>query len=691
MVDYSISNGICILRLNNPPANAINFQVLEALCLAVNRANTDNAAHGIIITGTNDQFSAGADVAIFEKIKTADEAKRTSRLFQEAFDAIETSQKPIAAAVVGTVMGGALELSMACHFRICAHGCRFGMSEIKLGINPGAGGTQRLPRLVGLEAALEMLLTGRPIGSDDALDLGLVDAVCEKDRLVETCRNLIESSPRPIDASNRTNKVSDKPINEKAFLNAQKHIQSMRPENIAAAQIIEAVKIGLLDSYKAGLIKEQEAFAQCMETSVARNLIYLFFATRKTGKPPAMEAVKTKSINRVAVIGMGSMGSGIAQAFAIAGKSVIVLDADTRMAEKGLQGIKASLERKVRRGAITWEKALDISNCFTPIKSIDEIGQVGLIIEAVFENIQVKQSLIEQINNVCSPDAIIASNTSTINLDLLAEKLTDPGRLVGLHFFNPAHSMPIVEVVQCKATRPDIIATAMKCVKDLRKTPILVKNSVGFAVNRIFIPYFMEAFQLLEEGNAPQEIDAAMKQFGFPMGPLSTMDMTGIDILAMSDLQMQAAFPYHLPLPRATRELVAQGLLGQKTGAGVYKYGKGGISAEPNDQLVSIIDRVRLESGIVPRAINRDAIIDRLVMRLIGEAFRVFEEGIVLKESDLDVASVLAAGFPDFRGGVMKYAHEIGMDTVKTRLDTLAGQLGDRFRPCSYLLKKTGE
>jgi 3-hydroxyacyl-CoA dehydrogenase/enoyl-CoA hydratase/carnithine racemase len=690
MVDFIISNGMCILQLRNPPLNAITIQLIDELTAFISRANAQDNIKGIIIMGSDEHFSAGADVNIFEKMTTAEEARDISRRFQEAFDVVENSSKPVAAALAGMVLGGALELAMACRFRVCTPTSRFGMSEVKLGINPGAGGTQRLPRIVGPEAALEILLTGRPINADDANRIGLIDAISEKDRIVETCRNLLSTSPLPTAASCRTDKISDQSSNEKAFQNAQKLLERSRPEIIAPQQILEAVKTGVEHSFQSGLLKERDAFARCMETIAARNLLYLFLATRKTGKVPESDSGTPRAIDRVAVIGMGAMGSGIAQAFAHAGKSVIVFDSHAPNVEKALKGVAESLERKVKRGAMNEQQALDIQKRIAPVGSIADIGRIDLIVEAVFEDSAVKQTLMDQLGVACSGETIIASNTSTIDLDLLAGRLPEPGRFMGLHFFNPAHSMPLVEVVQCKTTSPDVTTAAMRCMKDLRKTPVLVKNSAGFAVNRIFIPYFMEAFALFEEGASPREIDASMTKFGFPMGPLSTIDMTGIDILAMTDRQMQAAFPYHLPVPRIVRELVGLGLLGQKTGAGVYKYQKGDTTPRANDRAEMLVDSIRRVSGAAARAIGVDEMVDRLVLRLVGEAFRVVEEGIVGRESDLDVASVLGAGFPDFRGGVLKYAYDQGIDNSITRLRTLADKFGERFRPCQYIINKMG-
>ena len=692
MIEYSKSDGICIVHLNNPPLNAIGFELLEELVAAVNRANAEEDVRGIIVTGSDDHFSAGADVNIFKEIDSAEEAVRMSRIYQEAFDAVENSPKPCAAAVAGNVIGGALELAMACHFRACTRRTKFNSPEVMLGINPGAGGTQRLPRLIGAEAALKMILTAKAISADEALDLGLVDKVCEADELVATACELLQSGERRRAGvtSRRTDKISEAKANDEAFEQAQKLIENVRPEIIAPKRIIEAVRAGIDNSYQAGLKAEQEAFAECMETLATRNKIYLFFATRKTGKVPELEAQTPTRIATTAVVGTGSMGAGIAQTLASSGLAVIMTDTDEQAVERAIGRIRKSLERKVQRGRMSRRHADEMLGRISIAEGWDDIGKADIVVEAVFEDVAVKRAVISQIEATCRSDAIIASNTSTIDLDKLAEGLNHPRRLIGLHFFNPAHAMPLVEVIRRDATEPGVIAAAMTLVKDIRKTPVLVKNRAGFVVNRLFIPYLKEAFQLLEDGAEPRAVDVAMVDFGFEMGPLTLIDMAGLDILAFTDKQMCSAFSHHLPLSRVATSLVEQGRLGQKTAAGVYKYQKGDYTPRDSDLTRSIIAGVQNEAGKVPRDVNADEITDRLVLRMVGEAFYVVEEQIAQRESDVDVAMVLGTGFPDFRGGVLKYAYDLGIDEVIRRLESLAERFGERFRPCEFLKERSG-
>ncbi|MBN2272164.1 MAG: enoyl-CoA hydratase/isomerase family protein [Sedimentisphaerales bacterium] len=690
MIEYSKSAGIATVRLNNPPLNAIGFELLEELTAAVSRANADQDVRGIIVTGIDEHFSAGADVNIFKEIASADDAIRTSRIFQEAFDAVENSRKPCAAAMAGNVIGGALELAMACHFRVCTRRTKFSFPEVTLGINPGAGGTQRLPRLIGVEAALKMILTGKPIKADEALELGLVDRVCEADELIETAYELLQSGKRPTVTSQRTDKISDIAANDEAFRQAQQLIEKARPEIIAPKKVSDAVRMGIDDSCQAGLKAEQEGFAECMETLAARNKIYLFFAARQTNKIPELDAAAAMNIAATAVVGTGSMGTGIAQAFAASGLPVVITDAEKEAVEKALARIGNSLERRIQQGKMSRQRAEEVLGRISRAKDWNDIGKADLVVEAVFEDVAVKCGVMSQIEAVCRSDAIIASNTSTIDLDILAECLNHPQRLTGLHFFNPAHAMPLVEVIRRVDTDAGVIATAMKLVKDIRKTPILVKNRAGFVVNRLFIPYLKEAFQLLEDGAEPRVIDATMVDFGFSMGPLTLIDMAGIDILALTDKQMCSAFSYHLPLSQVALSLVERGCLGQKTGAGVYTYRQGDYTPQDSDLTRSIIADVQMQAGKAAREIDAAEVTDRLIMRMAAEAFRVVEEQIAQRESDIDVAMVLGTGFPDFRGGVLKYAYDLGINEVIHRLESLVGRFGERFQPCRLLKERAG-
>jgi 3-hydroxyacyl-CoA dehydrogenase/enoyl-CoA hydratase/carnithine racemase len=542
----------------------------------------------------------------------------TSRRFQEAFQEIEDSAKPVAAVVAGNVFGGALELAMACHFRICAPGSRFAMPEVKLGIVPGAGGTQRLPRLIGAGPALKLLLTGDAIKADEALALGLVDAIGDFDWIN---RPIVRTRNR--DQSGATILVA--------------HSQGMDkleacPTLIAPSRIVAAVKA---ESYEAGLRAEQTGFADCMKTLATRNKIYIFFATRETAKVPPVK------VARAGVVGMGSMGAGIAQALILAGVPIVVFDENAAAVERALNQIRGRDEKSqgLIRVASGWQ----------------DLADAELVIEAVFEDVTVKRGVITNLEKVCRADAIIASNTSTLSLDDLAEGMRHPERLVGLHFFNPAHRMPLVEVIHRNATPPNVTATALGFAKAIRKTPVLVRNREGFLVNRMFVPYLNEAFRLLEEGADARAIDRAMVEFGFPMGPFVLIDMAGLDILAKTAAVMSRAFPSQGPTPSVVTKLVGAGQLGQKTGAGVYRYEKGNRQPHDSEATAQILRELRT----APREFTGDEIAKRLVGRMVREAVDLMKEGVVQRELDVDVATVLGLGFPDWRGGVLKYAHDL--------------------------------
>jgi 3-hydroxyacyl-CoA dehydrogenase len=719
MIEYTVSDGVCVLRLRAPPVNAITFALLEQLRAAIDRANLDPEVGLIILTGSPDHFSAGADVGLFRDIKRPEEAVRTSRVFQEAFQAVEDSPKPIAAAVAGHVMGGALELAMACHGRVCTAATRFSMPEVNLGIVPGAGGTQRLPRLVGATAALEMLLTGKAVDAKRAHALGLVNAVCEGDDLLGTALAVLrptraEAGPatagegRSAAGLSKTSLRTDKTSgadNEAAFREAEERLASVRPEIIAPRVILEAVRSGLAgfdlaqpalsmveraESFQAGLRKEQEGFARCMGTPATQNKIYLFFATRETSKIPGLAAGATADITQAAVIGMGSMGTGIAQALIASGIRVVAIDRDASALEKGAERIRGSILKRAEEGGLAPGAAKDMLGLLSTAADWREAARSQIVIEAVFEDVAVKRAVIREVETACGDGAIIASNTSTISLDVLAEGMQRPERLIGMHFFNPAHRMPLVEVIRREATPAAIVATAMRFAKVIRKTPVLVRNREGFLVNRLFIPYLKEAFRLLEEGADPARIDAAMVEFGFPMGPLTLIDMAGLDVLVLTDRVLTAALPAHGPLSQVAVRLVERGRLGQKSGSGVYEYQKGDRTARPSAETAAVIAEVQRAEGRPPRRMEAGEIVRRLVLRMVGEAFCVMEEGIAERESDIDVATVLGIGFPDFRGGVLRYARDLGPGNVLADLQVLAAEHGPRFSPCPLLRNMKG-
>lgn len=681
MIEQETTGKLSLLRLNRPPLNTIDDALLTALCEAVSQGENDSEVAAIVLTGDPEHFSAGADIHAFEDITSANDACQLSRRFQEAFQKIEDCTKPVVCALAGNVMGGALELAMACHRRIATPDARFSLPEIRLAILPGAGGTQRLPRLVGPHKALEMMLTGKAISASEAHELGLIDAVCPSDEIEACANSLIASDTRPRQTRERIDRFNEDTLCT-ALEVAERLIQNHPPEVIAPRRIVDCVTTGLRGSFVAGILAEREAFAECMQTAAAKNRIYAFFATRQTAKLPELKDVATRNIERAAVVGMGSMGTGIAQALASAGVPVTVFDQSSENMKKAIGRIRQSIERRVASGRLTEDKGQATLARITTASDFQAIGDVDLVIESVFEMLEVKRDVLHQIESVCTDDTILATNTSTLSLDSLADVMSKPDRLIGMHFFNPAHSMPLVEIIRRKHTSDDVVATSVQFAKRLRKTPVLVNNREGFLVNRVFVPYLVEAFALLEEGAAAREIDAAMIDFGFPMGPLTLSDMTGIDIVVHAHRELHKAFPYHGPLAELAHQLVAMGRTGQKSGAGVYRYEPGNRDAMDDDKLAQIVAK---RATPMNSPFSRDEIRRRLVGRMVAEAFRVLEENVARSEADLDAAMVLGTGFPDYRGGIVRHARDRGLDTILQELENLSSTCSERYAPSKHL------
>jgi 3-hydroxyacyl-CoA dehydrogenase len=676
--------GAAVLEIRSPPVNAISFATLEELLVALRRANDQPNVRGVVITGGAEHFSAGADLGIFQGIRGDADAVHASRVFQEAFQTIEDSPKPVIAAVAGQVLGGALELALACHFRLAAERSRFSMPEVNLGINPGAGGTQRLPRLIGLEAALTMLLGGRPIDTRQAAAWGLIDAVYSAEELLETAVAFLESDHPIRKSTARSEKLADTAANEAALARAEREIAAGRPELIAPREILAAVRAGVDDPFPSGFLAEQAAFCRCMATRWTQNKIYVFCASRQTAKIPELESVAAARITEAGVLGMGTMGAGIAQAMIAAGLRVTACDQSQSALEAGAARIRGSLGRRVAQGKLAAQSADAVLARLATTLDGQSLAGAQVVVEAVFEDVAVKRAAIARLEAICPAETIIASNTSTINLDVLAEGMRHPERLVGLHFFHPAQQMPLVEVVRRRTTPAEVVATALGLCKAIGKTPVLVENHEGFVVSRLFIPYLVEAFWLLEEGVGPARIDRAMVDFGFAMGPFQLIDMSGLDILVKTHAIMQRAFPHFGDLPPMARRLVEGGHLGQKTGAGVYRYEPGDHTPHPHQLTEQAVARARGERGLAA-GIECEQVVSRLMLRMVTEAFRLVEERIVGHAADIDVAMVLGTGLADFRGGVLRYANDLGLDRVLGELRRLTEQCGLRYAPCRLL------
>jgi len=679
MIDYRVAERLVVLRLNDLPLNAIGLVMLDELRAAVRRAQSEPAVAAIVITGSPEHFSAGADVNIFRQFQSPDDCVRTSRLFQQAFQEVADSRIPVAAILAGRVAGSALELAAACRVRIATPGTSFAMPEVTLGINPGAGGTQRLPRLIGVESALRLMLTAETWNTQQAWQRGLVDAVCQYEAAFDLAEKLCLAESAPKSAAQPS-------VSDSVWTWAEKHLATVRPEVIAPREILRCVKVGLEKSFEAGLQQEQQSLAECMQTLAARNKIYLFFAARQASKPTAVHSgtAVPRLPQQAAVVGTGTMGAGIAQALVQAGMSVLLYDVEQSAVDRARQRIEGSLERRASEGKLSRQQVCQMLQRLSAARAVEQLWPAELVVEAVFEDQSVKQALLSRLEEVCRRQTIIASNTSTIPLAALAAGMVRPERLIGMHFFNPAHHMPLVEVIPSQQTAPQVVAAVLGVAKALRKTAVVVADRPGFLVNRLFVPYLKEAFWLLEEGADGADIDAVAQEFGFPMGPLRLADMAGLDILADTDRVLSRAYPRHGPLPLSVARLVQLRQLGQKSGGGVYSYSPGDYTPKHNPIAANVLAEVRQAAGRAVRKIDAPEIAERLVFRMIAEASWLLAEGVAQRESDIDVAMVLGVGFPDFRGGPLQYARSLGLTSVVQRLQKLAEVHGQRFTPCRW-------
>jgi len=666
LLQTHIQDRVAILRLQGPAGNAINEALLDALEQAVAWANQQPRVQAALLAGSREHFSSGADLRIFRRIEGPDDARAVSRRFQQALQVVEDSALPIVAALSGRVLGCALEVALACHYRVCADSARLGSPEVRFGINPGAGATQRLPRLIGIEQALKMMLGGKAISAAEALELGLVDQVCRAEELLEAAL----AAARGAAARRQTSRLVPQPVEpaarEQLFRRADRQIESVPAEIVAPREIVSLVRLGVEQSVEAGLRGEQDAFA----------------------KPPASEqsSGKEEAVRRAAVVGLGTMGQGIARAFAAAGVDVLAVERDQAALQGALEKLKQNLQRSVQAGRMQPEKAQALLGRIVPIADWGQLSGAEVAVEAVFEDATLKREVIGRLEEVLDARALIATNTSTLSLDVLGQDMRRPERLVGLHFFNPAHRMPLVEVIRHAKLAPGVLGRAVSLVRRLGKTPVVAGNREGFVVNRIFIPYLKEAFWLVEEGVDPQVVDQAVTRFGFPMGPISLADMAGLDILARTDEVLRRAFPRHGALSSIVDRLVGAGHLGQKSGAGVYKYRPGDYTPLPHPAARQIIASVRSESSVAGVASpSLRQIARRLVLRMVVEAFWVLAEGVARRGCEIDAAMVLGTGFPDYRGGPMQFAVQMGRERLLAELEQLRAAHGERFLPPKWV------
>ena len=671
---YHVKNNIAIISLNSPPVNGLGQAVREGLLENFKKAHSDDSVKAIVIASTGKLFCGGADISEFGTDKMT-----AAPFLGEVLNQLEDSQKPVVAAINGMALGGGLELCLVCDYRFASAKAKLGLPEVNLGILPGAGGTQRLPRLAGAVKATEMIVSGKPVSAADALQSGFIDAIHTDDSdfleaaLAYTAELIANNAPvktcadLSVDTSN---------IPENFFSDFRKGIARKTRGFVAPEKCIQCVEASLTMNLSDGLQKEAELFMHCMNTSQARAQQHLFFAERAATKIPGIDKkTPLRKIDQVAIIGAGTMGGGIAMNFINVGVPVKVLELKQEALDKGFAVIRKNYEISAKKGRMTEEQVEQRMSLLSGTLSYAELNEADLIIEAVFENMDIKKKVFASLDEVAKPGAILASNTSTLDVDEIASATKRPEDVIGLHFFSPANVMKLLEIVRGSKTADDVLLTSIKMAQLIRKVPVVSENQWGFIGNRVLEPYGREAGRLMLEGASPAQIDKALYDFGFAMGLPSVMDLAGIDVGYLTRQARKDELAIDPTYAAVSDRLYELGRYGQKTGRGAYIY-KGREKIE-DPEVMDISKELAEKHGVDQREISEQEILERTVYMLINEGAHVLGEGVTYRSSDVDVVYAYGYGFPAHRGGPMQYADEIGLDKVLMSIEKYREELGD--------------
>ncbi len=669
---------IAILEIDNPPVNALSHAVRAALVEALDSVDRDPAIDAAIITCAGRTFVAGSDIREFGK-------PRQPPLLSDVIDRLDAMSKPVVAALFGTTLGGGLELALGCHHRIAAPATRLGFPEVKLGLIPGAGGTQRLPRAVGPETALTMIVTGEPIMAEAAFAHGLVDELADGD-LQEAVIALAQrvakrGAPRRLrDDAAKLAANGD----ERARFDATAQALTKRARGLKAPHAcVDAVRSALDLPFDEGLEHERAIFRELVAGDQSKAQRYIFFAERAAAKGPGLDA-KPRPVERVAIIGAGTMGHGIAVAFADAGLAVTLIETDEDTLQRGLEAVAAIYAGAAKRGQLTPGEAENRRTRIRGVVGLREAADADLMVEAVFEDFDLKRDVLAELATLTRPDAVLATNTSYLDVDALASATDRPAAILGMHFFSPANVMRLVEIVRGAKSAPDVLATAIAIARRLGKVPAVVGNGHGFVGNRMLRQRSAAAEQVLLAGALPHEVDAAMEAFGFPMGPFAVADLAGLDI----GWRMRKAQGLKAPIADA---LCEAGRFGQKSGKGYYSYASGSRTPERDAGVEAIVVEASRRAGITRRALSGDEIVERLLFPMINEGARILEERIAARASDIDVIWVNGYGWPVWRGGPIYYADAIGLASIRDKLVAMAEASDDESLMPAPLLVRLAE
>jgi 3-hydroxyacyl-CoA dehydrogenase len=686
-VSYVLDGEVAVITIDNPPVNALSHAVRDGLLKAVERFQGDGKAKAAVICGAGRTFIAGADIKEFGKPLADPQLPHITNV-------IEASEKPVIAALHGTALGGGFEVALGCHYRVAVEGAKVGLPEVNLGILPGAGGTQRTPRLAGVEAAADMITSGRHVGAGEAQELGLVDHVDNKAETpaeagIAFARLLLgnDQGPRPTRAI--TDKIEEARTDKGLFDRLKAAAMKKARGQLSPVVCIEAIEAAVTSAdFDAGMARERELFQQLMDSPQREALIHAFFGERAVGKVPELKDGTARKVEKIGVIGGGTMGSGITLAMMNAGIPVVMVERDDKAIEAGRGRVEKTLQGGIDRGKLTPEKRdWMLENLYSGTTDMKALADVDLVIEAVFESMDVKKDVFTQLDDICKQGAVLATNTSYLDINEIAAMTKRPEDVIGMHFFSPANIMRLLEIVVADKTDVDVVATAFDIARRAKKVGVRAGVCDGFIGNRILGKYLRVAQMLVEDGASPYEVDEAVVGFGYPMGPFAMSDLAGLDIGWMTRKRKAAT---RNPEERYAADwldrICEKDRFGQKTGRGVYIYKDGARRGEHDPEVLTIIEEVRREKGIEPRKFTADQIMERYMAAMINEGAKVLEEGIALRPVDIDIVQLTGYGHPRWRGGPMKYADMQGLDKVLASIRKFEKENANFWKPAQLLV-----
>ncbi|GLJ12630.1 hypothetical protein SUGI_0194880 [Cryptomeria japonica] len=688
-------DGVALITITNPPVNALAKPILGALGEKYDEAMRRNDVRAIVVTGQGGKFSGGFDISALQDCQKTGDISSLGRVSVDLMiNKIEDAKKPSVAAIQGLALGGGLELAMSCHARISTSKAQLGLPELSLGIIPGFGGTQRLPRLVGVRKAVEMMLLSKSISSDEGNKLGLIDAIVSPGELITRARTwaleIAEGRKPWIKSLERTDKLES--LGEARGILRLARAQAKRTSpNLPHPQLcLDVIEEGIVSGGFAGVLKEEVGFFDIILSDTAKGLVHFFFSQRATSRVPGVTdlGLKPREIKKVAVIGGGLMGSGIATALILSNIPVILKEVNASFLQQGLNRISANLKSRVKKGVMSEEKFNKSMSLVTGVVDYANFKDVDMVIEAVIEKIPLKQEIFSDLERICRPHCVLATNTSTIDLNIIGAKTQAQDRIIGAHFFSPAHVMQLLEIIRTEKTSPQYVVDLMNLGKIIKKIPVVVGNCTGFAVNRMLFPYTQGAHLLANLGVDIYRIDRVIKTFGMPMGPFRLADLVGYGVSTEVAKMFISDFPDRTFKSPITQLMIQNKRDGEKNGKGFYLYDEK-RNARPDPMVKEIIERsikiTNIMPGGKPIVLTDEEILGMIFFPFVNESCRVLDEGIAIKASDLDISSILGLGFPAYRGGIMFWADSVGAGHVYSSLQKWSESFGSFYKPCEFL------